>query len=321
MATTNAQEVINSPTVDVVFVLTSDEFHEEYAIAALDAGKHVMVEKPLSLSTASVKRIIEAETRANGPIVFVGYMRRYAPSFVQTFKREIATIPQIMYARSRDFPGPNPIFVEQSGTFPVKNSDVPEEVLQQRAPRLQRLYQECFPGQVLTKEKADFCQFMGTLGSHDISLMRETLGVPSGVAGVTVHPPFHNALFNYYDKEGRPFAVTYESGFDGVPDFDAHLAVYGFNKRVMIKYDTPFVKGLAIKVVVQETNEAGEIVTREAIGSYEDAYTVELKELHECLVNGKAVKTTAKDALQDLQIYDMMYAKWVEGLPKEATAS
>jgi len=86
-----------------------------------------MVEKPISLSLQSVDRIIEAERNApKGAKVFVGYMRRYAKSFTQTFKREVATIGKILYARSRDFSGPNAKFVDESGTFQVKNQTFPQ---------------------------------------------------------------------------------------------------------------------------------------------------------------------------------------------------
>jgi predicted dehydrogenase len=105
--TTDPYEVIDSPHIDLIFNLTSDEFHETYTIAAL-AGKHVMVEKPLSLSLPSAQRIIDAEKKArNGARVFVGYMRRYAPTFVNAFKREVASIDKILYARSRGIVGPN----------------------------------------------------------------------------------------------------------------------------------------------------------------------------------------------------------------------
>jgi len=85
-------------------VLTSDEFHEPYTIAALRAGKHVMIEKPITLSIAAAQRIIDVEAESEGK-VFVGYMRRYAASFTNAFKRELASIPKILYARSRDFSG------------------------------------------------------------------------------------------------------------------------------------------------------------------------------------------------------------------------
>ncbi|KAK6407659.1 hypothetical protein LTR95_018520 [Oleoguttula sp. CCFEE 5521] len=310
ISTTNPDDVVTSPEVDVVFILTSDEFHEPYTIAALQAGKHVMLEKPITLSSPSARRMIDAEQNApNGARVFVGYMRRYAKSFTQTFMRELATIPHILYARSRDFCGPNPRFLSEAGTFQVRNPNFPPEAAVERGRRLDVLYREAFHDQDITLAKQQYCRFLGSLGSHDISLMREALGVPESVGGISVNEPFYSAIFNYRNKTGEPFAVTYESGIDSVPDFDAHLAVYGEHKRVSIKYDTPFVKGLAIKVNVHEVNDNGEIETRELIGSYEDAYTTELQEMHECFVNGKEIKTTLEDAKEDLRIYDMMYAR------------
>jgi predicted dehydrogenase len=312
LATTNPKDIFTSNDVDVVFNLTSDEFHEPYTISALEAGKHVMIEKPITLSLPSAQRIIDAERKApNGARVFVGYMRRYAKSFTQTFKREVNSIDRILYARARDFSGPNSKFVNESGTFQVKNTDFPAGAGEERQKRLQALFEEAFPGQPITHERVQFCRFLGSLGSHDISLMREVLGSPESVAGVSANEPFYSAIFNYKNqKGGEPFSVTYESGIDGVPDFDAHFAVYGEKKRVTIKYDSPYVKGLPIKVTVQEMNDAGEMETREMLGSYEDAYTAELQELYECLRNGREIKTTAEDAMQELKLYDLMYERW-----------
>ena len=239
-ATTDPQEIFSNPDIDVVLVLAIDEFHTILAVAALQHGKHVFVEKPISLSVPSVMKILEAEKAANGPKVFVGYMRRYAPSFVKAFKREIATIPRILYARSRDIIGPNSHFVGQSGTFPVKFTDLPPAADKTRAELLDALFKECFGGQEVTPEKQNYCRFLGSLGSHDLSLMREGLGgLPESVAGLSVNDPFYTAIFNYRNRDGSPYAVTYESGIDLVPRFDAHLTVYGETKTVSIQYDTP----------------------------------------------------------------------------------
>lgn len=273
-----------------------------------------MLEKPITLSLPSAQRLLTAERNApNNARVFVGYMRRYAKSFTQTFKREVSSIERILYARVRDFSGPNAKFVSESGTFQVKNEDFPAGAAEAREERIRGLVKEAFPGEEVTERHVRFCRFMGSLGSHDISLMREVLGMPEGVAGVSVNDPFYSAIFDYKNqKGGEPFAVTYESGIDGVPDFDAHLAIYGERKRVMIKYDSPYVKGLPIKVVVQEVNGEGEMETREVLGSYEDAYTAELRELWECLREGREVKTTLEDAVGDLRVFDLMYRKWLQ---------
>jgi hypothetical protein len=239
-ATTDPQEMFTNPDIDVVLVLTSDEFHVPYTVTSLRHGKHVFVEKPITLSIPSATQIVDAERAANGPKVFVGYMRRYAPSFVNAFKREIATIPKILYARSRDIIGPNSHFVSQSGTFPVKSADFPPEAGKARADLLDALFKECFEGQEITPEKQKYCRFLSGLGSHDLSLMREALGgLPVSVAGVSVNEPFYSAIFNYRNRDGSTYAVTYESGINLVPRFDAHLAVYSEKKTVSIQYDTP----------------------------------------------------------------------------------
>lgn len=199
--------------------------------------------------------------------------------------------------------------MDQSGTFQVKNTDFPPSAAEERARNLNPLLEENF-GPNPTPEQVKFCRFLGSLGSHDLSLMREALGFPEAVIGVTVNDPFYSAMFRCRNKTGEPFYITYESGIDCVPEFDAHLAVYGEKKRVSIQYDSPYVKGLPIKVKVQELNEAGEFQTREILSSYEDAYTSELREMYECLVNGKAIKTSAADAMNELRLYSMMYESY-----------
>lgn len=332
--TTNPEETIDHPKVSVVFILTSDDTHAPLAIRSLKAGKHVFVEKPVSLSIPSVQSIIDAEKQAKGAArVFVGYMRRYAPSYVQAFKREVASMPKILYARVRDFSGPNAQFVNQSGTFQVKGNDFPADAARERNEKLEKLFEEAFPGQDITDEKRKACRFLGSLGSHDISLMRETLGFPEKVTAFTANDPFYNAILQFRNPDGSPYSVTYESGIDEVPVFDAHLSVYGERKRVTIKvslhllrmsvraelqanhggtkqYDSPYVKALPIVVEVEEVNDHGEVQKRTVLSSYEDTYTAELQQLHECLVNGAEIKTTVEDAIKDVQIYDMMYKTW-----------
>lgn len=309
--TTNPDDVIGNPRVELVFILTSDDSHAPLAIAGLRAGKNVFIEKPVSLSLLSVQSIIDAEKEAQPARVFVGYMRRYAPSYLQAFKRELASMPKILYARVRDMSGPNAQFVNQSGTFAVKHSDYPAESGEERNQRLETLFAEAFPGQEITDDKRKYCRFLGSLGSHDISLMRETLGFPEKVVGVSANDPFYSAILQHRNADGSPYSITYESGIDEVPVFDAHLAVYSPRKRLSIKYPSPYVKGLPIYVEVDEINEHGEPQQRTILSSYEDTYTAELQQVYDAFVHGKPIKTTLEDAQQDVKIFDMMYKSWL----------
>ena len=59
------EAVLADPTVDFVLIATPNEFHKPYAIAALEAGKHVISEKPVTLSSAELKEMIAAAKKAN----------------------------------------------------------------------------------------------------------------------------------------------------------------------------------------------------------------------------------------------------------------
>lgn len=316
VATTDPEDIFRSTEIDVVFILTSDEFHAPYTIAALEAGKHVMVEKPITFGLPSGRAMLEAERKApNGARVFVGYMRRYAPS-LEAFKREISTIKDIKYARVRDIIGPNSYFIGQSGCFPTKFfDDISAAAGRDRKTRLSGLLEEAWetPYADLTPSQLDYCSLLANLRSHGLGVMREVLGgLPENVIASTDNARWYTTMFDYRNRSAphAHFTCIYEMGIDSVPRFDSHVAVYSENKSVVISYDTPFVKGLGIRVEIDEMNEYGDKVHRSVQTSYEDAYTIELKEVHACLMDGKPIKTTIADALEDLKLFDMMLKKY-----------
>ena len=101
------------------------------------------------------------------------------------------------------------------------------------------------------------------------------------------------------------FTVSYESGIDNIPRFDAHLEVYSNTKTVRVQYDTPYVKGLPVTLHIAE-NVNGEYHETSIRKTYEDPYTLEMRRLWRWVVLNEPVKTTAKDALQDHEIFGMV---------------
>ncbi|MCX8174454.1 MAG: Gfo/Idh/MocA family oxidoreductase [Thermoplasmata archaeon] len=71
--------------VDAVVVATPTKTHDAIAIEMLNAGKHVMVEKPLAIDVASAEKIVEA-AEAQGLVLAVGHIERHNPAvkFVRT---------------------------------------------------------------------------------------------------------------------------------------------------------------------------------------------------------------------------------------------
>ena len=75
------EEVFGDAEVDGVIICTPNHLHEAQAIAALDAGKHVLVEKPLALTPEGAERVIAAAQRA-GRTLMVALNNRYRPDAI-----------------------------------------------------------------------------------------------------------------------------------------------------------------------------------------------------------------------------------------------
>ncbi|MFV0529079.1 MAG: Gfo/Idh/MocA family protein [Lachnospiraceae bacterium] len=78
-STTNWKEVVTDPKVDLVDIATPNAFHYEVAKAALDNGKHVYCEKPLSISADESKELSELAAQ-KGVVNYVGYNNTMNPA-------------------------------------------------------------------------------------------------------------------------------------------------------------------------------------------------------------------------------------------------
>lgn len=77
------QALIDSSEVEAIIVTAADNFHEEYVLAAIAAGKYVFCEKPLAPEADACKKIVDAEIAGGKQLVQVGFMRRYDPGYRQ----------------------------------------------------------------------------------------------------------------------------------------------------------------------------------------------------------------------------------------------
>ncbi len=78
----NADELINDPEVDAVYIATPPGSHKEYTIKAAKAGKPVYVEKPMALNFTQCQEMIAACENSSVPL-YVAYYRRAMPRFLK----------------------------------------------------------------------------------------------------------------------------------------------------------------------------------------------------------------------------------------------
>lgn len=85
--TKDYRELLKRSDIDAVFVTSPDFLHEEHAVAALQAGKHVYLEKPLAITIEGCDRILRA-ARDNQRKLYLGHNMRHM-TFVQKMKELI----------------------------------------------------------------------------------------------------------------------------------------------------------------------------------------------------------------------------------------
>ncbi len=73
---TNCEDMLRLPEIDAVSVCTWNAAHAPCAIAALNAGKHVLCEKPMAMNSEEARAMKEAADR-NGKLLMIGFVRRF----------------------------------------------------------------------------------------------------------------------------------------------------------------------------------------------------------------------------------------------------
>lgn len=74
----NYTALIESSEIDAVYIPLPNHLHQEWAIKALSAGKHVLVEKPFAMNTAQAVAMVQAAQR-NERLIMEGFMYRFHP--------------------------------------------------------------------------------------------------------------------------------------------------------------------------------------------------------------------------------------------------
>jgi predicted dehydrogenase len=98
--TTTTADLINDPDIDIIDICTPNSFHAPLAIAALDAGKHVICEKPLAPTPQAVRDMMAARDRT-GRMLMTAQHFRFSGS-AKALKAEIGlgTLGSIYHARA-----------------------------------------------------------------------------------------------------------------------------------------------------------------------------------------------------------------------------
>jgi len=98
---TDAESVIKDPEIDLISICTPTVTHYDIALKAIEEGKHILVEKPMTNTIEEAKALIEAAEK-NSVILTVGFVERFNPAVQEAIKRVAdGEIGEVILAHTR----------------------------------------------------------------------------------------------------------------------------------------------------------------------------------------------------------------------------
>jgi predicted dehydrogenase len=97
---TNAADLINDPDIDIIDICTPNNYHAPLAIAAMEAGKHVICEKPLAPTPQAIRDMIAVRDRTGKMLMTAQHFRFRGNSRAMKAEIDSGTLGSIYHARS-----------------------------------------------------------------------------------------------------------------------------------------------------------------------------------------------------------------------------
>ena len=290
---TDYRDVLNSD-VDAVLLCHTDP-KTGTAVAALDAGKHLFIEKPMCSSVEEADEIVAAADRS-GQVALVGYVKLYEPAY-QAAQGEVAAMDDVRFVQVNHLHPNNLLHIGQFRTR--KFEDVPKDVIERTAHAKEKAVRAAI-GDAPPDVRRSFSTVSGSM-IHDLYGLREMFGNPSRVVSTNVWGGGSAISTTLEYPQGYSCVATWVDLPD-LWDFRETLEVYGDHRRVLVSYPTGFARGILSRVVIQGTDERGSAFRTEPAVDWESAFLRELRHFHECIVGGTPNRTPLAAARDDIRL-------------------
>ena len=296
--------------LDAVVIAAPDPFHPELTIAALEAGLHVLCEKPLALTLAGCDRIQAARDRS-GRVLQVAYMKRHDPAY----RRALDLLPQrvedvkLISVEVND-PDFEPFVAHLPMTWPT---DLPAALREQsRAANVAQLREAA--GGYLTEVGAR------ALGGGFLSAMVHDVAVVHGIlAHLGCDLPEdvdHGAWFD----EGRGVQLAFglpgggrvsmtHLALPGVPDYAERVTIYCSDRIVELTFPSPYLRHAPTRLTLRRSGGGHVLETEEHRVSYEEAFREQLRAFHAAACGEAPVLTTVEQARRDVALLTSAFRK------------
>jgi predicted dehydrogenase len=299
------RELLERTDLDAVLVCAPAAAHAEITLAALDAGLHVFVEKPMCLTLAGADDIIKASEDA-GKIVQVGYMNRFDPAYERMRDELPESMAKLRYVSVVvNDPEFEPYFGDEDL---IRGNDIPTDAWE-------RLKSD-ESGQVET-----------AVGSGDPETVR---AFSEGFLGSLVHQVnlVHGLLEQMGERPpttviggdcwagGRALtgSVRLHNGARWDSAWVQLLTLHEYEERVIFFFEdsirslfipSPWLKQSPTVYQMSSSGDGGR-VTR-SFEAYQESFQRQLVHFHDCVVNGADCRTPPEQARADIDVLTRMF--------------
>jgi myo-inositol 2-dehydrogenase/D-chiro-inositol 1-dehydrogenase len=262
--TTDAQQIINDPEINVVIICSSTDTHAKYSIAAAKSKKAIFCEKPIDSDLGRIKEVLAA-VKENNVKFMVGFNRRFDHNFKRirdaTVKGDLGKV-QIVKVTSRD-PSPPPLeYVKVSGGLFFDMSIHDWDMARFQA--------------------GDEVEEVYALGDVQISPEIKGIDIDTAVAVLK----YKNGAMGLVDNCRQ-----------AVYGYDQRVEVFGTKGCAIAENDVP----TTVKIYTKDTTIQDKIpyfFLERYMGSYQE----EMKQFFDCLKTGKEMPVTGQDGMMDIVV-------------------
>ena len=283
-------ELAADPDITAVVAITHEAFHGSIATDLVNAGKHVMIEKPLTTNAVDGEVMVEAADRS-GVVLMVNFMRRYDPG-VDIAKhaidelRKSSEIGELTFLHCHRFGSDWGCDMDRAIGSAEPYPDLPQE----------------YPAWVPESERDRFRAFNSAY-CHELDLLRFIVG---GVPEVE-YARIGASTLVVLDFNGVP--ATIEAGSSPAPFWDQQIKVYFSRGSVTIKLSPPLLRNVPAEV---EVFAAESCVVRRLKSSWEWSFHAAARHFLACVQGNEESRSSAKDALKTQRLIETVFAKSLE---------
>jgi predicted dehydrogenase len=285
------EDLLAHADVDAVLVASPNGTHAKVTLDALDAGAHVLVEKPMCLMAADAGRIVELAARS-GRVVQVGYMKRFDAAYVALRERLPAAAELRLVASVTVDPGIGeryrpPGFVAATDVASAASDALARATGEQVAaavgsddPRHIRPFSDAFLGALVH----DVNLVLGLLGDLDLE--------PGPVLDAAAADDGSLAYGSCAVGEGRWTAAWML--LPGASSFREELRLFASDGVRALTFAAPY-------------DPAPARLGARSFGPGADSYALQLAHFHDCVTEGVPCRTPAAQGARDVALLTELY--------------